>query len=96
MNFNVDAPEFVPKWKLPSVKPDQDTTGWPSKEKKLEKEDPRPLVSKGPLEKSNKKRVKKNCEFCKKKGQRLAIYSSHQMQDSKTKEILCPMLKETM
>ena len=88
MNFNVNAPEFVPRnlWKLPCVEldTDQNTTG------------SRHLVSKEPLEKSKKKKVKKNCEFCKRKGQSFVAYSSHQMQDSKTEEILCPVLKETM
>ena len=88
MNFNVNAPEFVPRnlWKLPCVEldTDQNTTG------------SRHLVSKEPLEKSKKKKVKKNCEFCKRKGHSFVAYSSHQMQDSKTEEILCPVLKETM
>lgn len=94
VNFNINAPEFIPKWKLPtSVNPDTDLTGFsPKEEKHLETE------KEPDLEKSIKKKVKKksNCEYCKKKGQRISIYTSHQMQDSNTEEILCPMLKKTL
>ena len=94
MNFNINAPEFIPKWKLPtSVNPDNDMTGFSPKEvKNLETE------KEPDLEKSIKKKVRKksNCEYCKKKGQRISIYTSHQMQDSNTEEILCPMLKKTL
>merc|ERR1739844_891095 len=54
VNFNINAPEFIPKWKLPtSVNPDNDMTGFSPKEvKNLETE------KEPDLEKSIKKKVK--------------------------------------
>ena len=59
MNFNINAPEFIPKWKLPtSVNPDTDLTGFsPKEEKHLETE------KEPDLEKSIKKKVKKKIKL---------------------------------
>merc|ERR1719195_1087549 len=55
VNFNINAPEFIPKWKLPtSVNPDNDITGFsPKEEKNLETE------KEPDLENSIKKKVRK-------------------------------------